>query len=92
MFLLYATLNPGLVDVRCESYSPGLRLRYPGLRVWVHEMSRHEKGEFNLVKELRCQDERFQSYFRLDKNLFDVLLLSHWLYFERSAAFEVKLK
>ncbi|XP_049451175.1 uncharacterized protein LOC125900317 [Epinephelus fuscoguttatus] len=33
-----------------------------------------EKGEFNLVRELQNHNERFQSYFRLDKDKFDVLL------------------
>lgn len=37
-------------------------------------MKCYAKGEFNLIRELRILNNRFQSYFRLDKNQFDVLL------------------
>lgn len=46
-------------------------------RVWVHPIlaGREQHGEFHrLVQELRLDGERFQRYFRLDRDQFDVLL------------------
>lgn len=46
-------------------------------RVWVHDIlrGREQKGEFHrLVQELRLDAERFQRYFRLDREQFDSLL------------------
>lgn len=46
-------------------------------RVWVHQIlqRRSELGEFHhLVQELRLDDGRFQSYFRLNRSQFDDLL------------------
>ncbi|KAJ8381289.1 hypothetical protein SKAU_G00020670 [Synaphobranchus kaupii] len=45
--------------------------------MWVHEtlLSQDLYGEFNLVKELMQHHDKFQSYFRLDKQQFDTLLM-----------------
>ncbi|RXN39390.1 nuclease HARBI1 [Labeo rohita] len=45
--------------------------------VWVHEIlqARQQLGEYHrLVQELRLDDDRFQRYFRLDREQFDNLL------------------
>uniref|UniRef100_A0A3B1K630 DDE Tnp4 domain-containing protein n=1 Tax=Astyanax mexicanus TaxID=7994 RepID=A0A3B1K630_ASTMX len=49
----------------------------PSRRVWVHETlrSREHLGEFRLVKELRLHDDRFQNYFRLSREQFDLVLM-----------------
>ncbi|KAK0134928.1 Protein ALP1-like [Merluccius polli] len=54
-----------------------LRRRRPRRRIWVHEIlqGREQHGEFHrLVQELRLDGERFQRYFRLDREQFDRLL------------------
>ena len=54
-----------------------LRRRRPRRRIWVHEIlqGREQHGEFHrLVQELRLDGERFQRYFRLDREQFDQLL------------------
>ncbi|KAL2080736.1 hypothetical protein ACEWY4_024529 [Coilia grayii] len=46
-------------------------------RMWVHDIlrGREQHGEFHrLVRELRLDEERFQRYFRLDREQFDSLL------------------